>query len=81
MGVAVGTVEQVTFYPAQSGMLFPGPVETLGAGCCCWIDPYGGDIHRVGASGGKTAISIHVYGTRFDRVCRNRYRADGTVIS
>jgi len=79
MGVAVGAIQSVSFYPLQSGALVPGPAEETPYGNCVWIHPEGGDIHRVGAAGAETAVSIHVYGTRFSRVCRNRYMPDGTV--
>jgi hypothetical protein len=36
-------------------------------------------VHRIGAADAAMAVSIHVYGSRFDQVCRNRYRVDGTV--
>jgi predicted metal-dependent enzyme (double-stranded beta helix superfamily) len=81
MGVVIGAVQSVSFYPVQSGMLVPGPVEEVSAGHCAWVHPEGGDIHRVGIGDAAMAVSIHVYGSRFDRVCRNRYRADGTVQS
>jgi predicted metal-dependent enzyme (double-stranded beta helix superfamily) len=81
MGVAVGAVESVSFYPMQSGALVPGPVDETPAGQCAWIHPEGGDIHRVGAAGQTMAVSLHVYGARFSRVCRNRYLSDGTVWS
>ena len=79
MGVAVGAIQSVSFYPLQSGALVPGPAEETPYGSCVWIHPEGGDIHRVGAAGAEAAVSIHVYGTRFSRVCRNRYLPDGTV--
>jgi predicted metal-dependent enzyme (double-stranded beta helix superfamily) len=81
MGVAFGAVESVSFYPVQSGMLVPGPAEIVPAGFCAWVHPEGGDIHRVGAAGAETSISIHVYGTRFAKVCRNRYLPDGAILS
>jgi predicted metal-dependent enzyme (double-stranded beta helix superfamily) len=81
MGVAIGAVQSVSFYPVQSGMLVPGPVEEVVAGQCAWVHPEGGDIHRVGAGEDEPAVSIHVYGSRFNRVCRNRYHADGTVLT
>jgi predicted metal-dependent enzyme (double-stranded beta helix superfamily) len=80
MGVAVGAVGAVSFYPLQSGMLVPGQVEEVPAGACSWVHPEGGDIHRVGALGAETSVSIHVYGSRFSAVCRNRYHPDGSIL-
>lgn len=78
-GVAIGAIQSVSFYPLPSGALVPGVVDETAAGSCLWLHPEGGDIHRVGAAGNHTAISIHVYGSRFSRVCRNRYLPDGTI--
>jgi predicted metal-dependent enzyme (double-stranded beta helix superfamily) len=79
MGVVRGAVQSVSYFPVASGALVPGAVDVTAAGCCDWIHPEGGDIHRVGAAGNEMAVSLHVYGARFGRVCRNRYRLDGTV--
>lgn len=81
IGVAVGAIQSVSYFPTASGALVPGAVDVTSAGGCAWVHPEGGDIHRVGGSGDETAVSIHVYGARFARVCRNRYRLDGTVES
>jgi predicted metal-dependent enzyme (double-stranded beta helix superfamily) len=79
MGVASGAVQSVSYFPVASGALVPGSVDVTSAGNCAWLHPEGGDIHRVGAAGDETAVSVHVYGARFGRVSRNRYRPDGTV--
>lgn len=81
IGAAIGTLESVSFYPAAGGGLVPSPTELIAAGTCCWAHPAGGDIHRIGAAGTETAVSIHVYGDRFDTICRNRYLPDGTVLT
>ncbi|HLY55226.1 MAG TPA: cysteine dioxygenase family protein [Stellaceae bacterium] len=81
VGVAFGTLESVSFFRTEAGRLVPSVTDFIPAGSCDWAHPAGGDIHRIGAAGGETAISIHVYGTRFDSVCRHRYLPDGTILT
>jgi predicted metal-dependent enzyme (double-stranded beta helix superfamily) len=81
VAVAAGALESVAFFPTGSGRLVVGAAEILGTGTSSWLHPEGGDIHRIGAAGGETAISIHVYGCRIDAVCRRRYLPDGTVLT
>lgn len=80
IGVAAGTLKAVTYFPTAAGGLAPGAIERVGAGECSWLHPAGGDIHQIGGADEATAISIHVYGCRFDEVCRRRYRPDGTEL-
>ena len=81
IGTAIGEIECTGFVAGPGGLLVASPPEFLAEGACAWIHPAGGDIHRVGAAGGTAALSIHVYGCRFDEVCRQRYAPDGTVLA
>jgi len=79
IGVTTGTLERRSFVPTQDGRLVPVDRETISAGAFGWMHSDAGEIHQIGAEGDETAVSIHVYGCRFDRVCWRQYDADGTM--
>ena len=72
MAVLSGCLRLESFTLDENGLLITGDTRNLTPGQSSWVDPADGDIHRVGSVGG-TAISIHVYGTRFADVSRTQY--------
>lgn len=67
-GVLKGVLIEEAFTLAE-GRLVAGPTRVIASGECSWCGPSGADIHRVGTTGAEPAISLHIYGSAFDRVC------------
>ena len=76
IGVAAGALRE-TSYSLENGHPVAQGSKRLASGVCAWCLPDEGDIHRVGADGTETALSIHIYGARFATVCRTRYAEAG----
>lgn len=74
-GVVQGSLLEETFTLA-GGRLKAGPARVIARGHSAWSRPEGDDIHRVGAAGGLPALSLHLYGAAFDRVCRTMWEEE-----
>lgn len=74
VGVLNGPIRSEGFRLDEAGALHPdGAAVWYPQGAIGFADPTVGDIHRLSAPADRQAISIHVYGCRFDEVNRNRY--------
>jgi predicted metal-dependent enzyme (double-stranded beta helix superfamily) len=80
VGCALGALESVPFRAAPAGGLEAGQPEIVRAGHCFWSQAEQDDIHRLGAFGLTTAVSVHVYGSAFADASRRKYLMDGTVL-
>lgn len=78
-GAAIGGIRSVRYEVLRDGRLAPDAAEELAPGECEWIRPEGTDIHCVSGAGCGAAVSIHVYGAAFSRVCRRRYTDAGAI--
>lgn len=81
MGVAQGRLASENFAIDDDRTPRHTSSVVLPAGFIAWLSPALGDIHRIVNRATRTiAVSIHVYGARFEAVCRTRYEyAKGTI--
>jgi predicted metal-dependent enzyme (double-stranded beta helix superfamily) len=80
VGCALGALESVPFRATSAGTFEAGQPEIVRAGHCLWSQAEQDDIHRLGAFGLATAVSVHVYGSAFANASRRKYLMDGTVL-
>jgi predicted metal-dependent enzyme (double-stranded beta helix superfamily) len=71
VGVAAGVLRE-TSYRLDQGQPVPSSSLRIDRGDCVWCLPAENDIHRIGAED-QAAMSIHIYGAPFAKVCRTLY--------
>lgn len=73
IGVMAGRLRERSFTLSGDGALNAGESRLIGPGDVASCQPGADDIHEVGSAAEEISISLHIYGSAFDRICRTLY--------